>query len=46
MKTTQTLLAAGILSTGLLTATGANATLQTRLGDLALYDIDLGLVPF
>ena len=46
MKTTHTLLAAGILSTGLLTATGANAALQTRLGGLAVYDTDLGLVPF
>ena len=43
MKTTQTLLAAAILSTGLLTATGAQAALQTRLGGLAVYDTDLNI---
>jgi hypothetical protein len=41
MKTTQTLLAAVILSTGLLTATGAQAALLSRLGGLAVYDTDL-----
>lgn len=43
MKTTQTLLAALILSTGLLTATGTQAALQSRLGGQAVYDTDLNL---
>ena len=43
MKTTQTLLAAVILSTGLLTTTGAHAALQSRLGGLAVYDTDLNI---
>ena len=43
MKTTQTLLAAVILGTGLLTATGAQAALQSRLGGLAVYDTDLNI---
>ena len=43
MKTTQTQLVAAILSIGLLTATGAQAALQTRLGGLAVYDTDLNL---
>lgn len=43
MKTTQTLLIAVILSTGLLTATGAHAALESRLGGLAVYDTDLNI---
>lgn len=43
MKTTQTLLAAVILGTALLTATGAQAALQSRLGGLAVYDTDLNI---
>lgn len=43
MKTTQTLLAVVILSTGLLSATGAYAALESRLGGLAVYDTDLNL---
>ncbi|GAO35107.1 hypothetical protein SCT_0488 [Sulfuricella sp. T08] len=43
MKTTQTLLAAVILSTGLLSASGANAALESRLGGLAVYDTHLNL---
>lgn len=43
MKITQTLLAAAVLSTGLLTATGAHAALQSRLGGLAVYDTDLNI---
>lgn len=42
-KTTQTLLAAVILGTGLISATGANAALISRLGGLAVYDTDLNL---
>lgn len=40
MKTKQTLLAASILSFSLLTATGAHATLESRLDGLAVYDTD------
>lgn len=40
MKTSQTLLAVAILSTSLLTATGANAALESRLGGAAVYDTD------
>ncbi|MHB8472649.1 MAG: Lcl domain-containing protein [Gammaproteobacteria bacterium] len=43
MKSTQTLLATVILSTGLLSASGAYAALESRLGGLALYDTDLNL---
>jgi len=43
MKTKQALLAAVILSTSLLTATGAQAAVQTRLGGLAVYDTDFNI---
>lgn len=43
MKITQTLLAAIILNTGLLTATGTHAALESRLSGLAVYDTDLNL---
>lgn len=43
MKPTKTLLAAIALSVGLLSATGANATLISRLGGLAVYDTDFNI---
>lgn len=43
MKITKTLLATVILGSSLLTATGANAALELRLGGLAVYDTDLNL---
>ena len=43
MKTTRTLLATIILSTGLLTATGANAALVSALGGQVVNDTDLNV---
>lgn len=40
MKTKQALIAASILGFSLLTATGANAALESRLGGAAIYDTD------
>ena len=41
MKTTRTLLGASALGIGLLSASGGQAALQSRLGGLAVYDTDL-----
>ncbi|MGC2049525.1 MAG: DUF1566 domain-containing protein, partial [Gallionella sp.] len=43
MKTTKTLLAAVALSVGLLSATGANATLVSALGGQVVNDTDLNI---
>lgn len=43
MNTTPTLLGAAALSIGLLSASGAQAALQSRLGGLAVYDTDLNI---
>lgn len=43
MKTTLSLINAAVLSAGLLSATGAHAALESRLGGMAVYDTDLNI---